>query len=171
MQDTAQRERFETALTDEAYTRAWRACCRLAATREDAEDLLQDALAHAYLKFDQLSQPECFTPWLLAIVRTRFLNERRRPRPIAAESYWLDSVESQRRDQPGLSLLADALRRLPDSQRELLCLFYIEGLSQADLGQALDIPAPAVGQRLHRARRALGRLLGACPEWGAELQG
>ncbi len=171
MQDTAQRERFEAALTDEAYQRAWHYCCRLAGTREDAEDLLQDALAHAFLKFDQLSSPVCFTPWLMSIVRTRFLNELRRPRHQPAESYWLDTVETQRRDEPGTTPLADALRRLPAGQRELLCLFYIDGLSQAELGIALSIPVPAVGQRLFRARRALQRLLGACPAWGAELQG
>jgi DNA-directed RNA polymerase specialized sigma24 family protein len=39
----------------------------------------------------------------------------------------------------------------------LLILFYIEGLSLAELGRVLNLPAIAVRHRLHRAREALRR--------------
>ena len=171
MHDAVKQQQFETALTDESYRRAWLFCCRLAATREDAEDLLQDALAHAFVKFDQLNQPESFCPWLLSIIRTRFFNAQRRARVSQTESYWLDTVAACEREHTASGVLADALRRLPRAQRELLCMFYLDGLSQQEVGEVLRIPAAAVGQRVFRARRALQRLLGACPAWSAELQG
>jgi DNA-directed RNA polymerase specialized sigma24 family protein len=52
--ETAEVELFEYVLTPATIDVAWRYCCRLCKTREDAEDLLQEALAHALVRFRQL---------------------------------------------------------------------------------------------------------------------
>lgn len=52
-------------------------------------------------------------------------------------------------------LLVAALQRLPIDLQIALELHYWEGLSMADVGEVLEVPAGTVKSRLHRARRLL----------------
>ena len=52
-------------------------------------------------------------------------------------------------------LVASALRRLDDGDRELLQLSVWEGLTPSQVATAISIPAVTVRSRLHRARRRL----------------
>ena len=58
-----------------------------------------------------------------------------------------------------------ALKALPERQRMALTLFHFEGLSQNELGAAMDISAEAVESLLARARRGLKAALK--DEWTA----
>jgi RNA polymerase sigma factor (sigma-70 family) len=78
MLEDDRRRLFEAVLTEQVHTQAWRYAARQAATREDAEDLLQEALAAAYRKLHQLRDHGAFRPWLFSIIRTRALNLRQR---------------------------------------------------------------------------------------------
>ena len=59
--------------------------------------------------------------------------------------------------------LATAVRRavavLPPGQRAAVALFYLDGLTQAEVAAALDIEVGAVKTRLHKARQSLRRTL------------
>jgi len=146
---------FEAALRDGAYESAWRYCCRLCRSYEDAQDLLQESLAHALSRFGVLRERESFRAWLLAIVRTQFLRALRRQHgslPLTGEE-----LEQLSTLEPDGELVLAALRLLPAAQHELLTLFYIEGLSLAELGTVLGVPVIAARHRLHRAREALRR--------------
>ena len=84
MPEPGKQERFSQALSEAVYTAAWRFCCRLSTCREDAEDLLQEALAKACERFDQLRDQDKFKGWLLCIVRRCYLMQLRalRRRPV-----------------------------------------------------------------------------------------
>lgn len=165
--DPGNRERFEELLTDQAYQAAWRHAYRLATgtsggTREDAEDLLQEALAQAYRSLPQLRDPSRFTAWLVSIVRTRFLDWRRRCL-ASGVNLELDAErcaeEATAIADPLGELVQEALLLLPAAQREIISLFYLDGLSLIETGQVLRIAPRAIRQRLHRARQALRRQL------------
>jgi RNA polymerase sigma-70 factor (ECF subfamily) len=154
------RTQFEAALSTEVYGAAWRYAWRLAAAgrggcREEAEDLLQEALTHAWRQFGQLRERTQFKAWLLSIVRTRYLDrlraQRRRPQVAGEVPAELGAPESD-----GLGAgMGTALALLAAGERELLTLFYCEGLSLAETGTALGLSARVVRQRLYRARGAL----------------
>jgi RNA polymerase sigma-70 factor (ECF subfamily) len=150
---------FEEALTSEIYTSAWRYCFYLCARREDSEDLLQDALAHAMRKHGQLRDPAGFRAWLMAVIRTRFITGLRRRR------FQVEEFEERVTAQADCGLLADAvagaLQLLPAMQREILILFYVEDLQLAEVATILRISSTSVSQRLFRARRSLRRALDA----------
>lgn len=158
--DAPQACQFEDCLTQEAYLSAWRYASNLARSREDAEDLLQDSLAHAYRKFRQLRNPEAFRGWLMSIIRSQHIRKWRKDRNRSNE-YQLHEFspgeQSPAADTDGS--LVEALAALPQSQRELLSLFYIEGLSLKETGMVLGLAPRAVKQRLFRARAALRRQL------------
>jgi RNA polymerase sigma-70 factor (ECF subfamily) len=145
---------FEAALRGGAYGAAWRYCCRLTRSLEEAEDLLQDSLAHALPRFGGLRDRMAFCAWLLAIVRTRFLSAvRARKLAVVAEGELAGRLAVQH--GPDEQLVLESLCSLTPGQRECLELFYLEGLSLAELGRVLGIPAVAARHRLHRARGAL----------------
>jgi RNA polymerase sigma-70 factor (ECF subfamily) len=154
------RSQFEAALNAEVYGVAWRYAWRLAAAgrggcHEEAEDLLQEALAQAWRQFGQLRDKSQFKAWLLAIVRTRQLDrlrrQRRRPQ-IAGE---LAEDHAGPVATAPESPIWTALQLLNPGERELLTLFYCEGLSLVETGTALGLSARVVRQRLYRARTGL----------------
>lgn len=156
--DEAARQAFETALRDGAYAVAWRYCCRLTASADDAQELLQDSIAHALPRFAQLRERDAFRGWLLAIVRTRHLMALRARRycvPLEAEL----AAQLEAEPNPDTEAVLHALRSLPAPQRELLELFYIGDLSLTELSRVLGVPAAAAKHRLHRAREALRRAM------------
>jgi len=157
--------RFEACLTADVYRAAWRYAWQLSRVAEDAEDLLQEALAQAWLSFPQLRDPARFKGWLLKIVRTRFLMHRRRRAIETADSDPAIRAGTEGRypaADRNLGLppeLAAAVHGLAPALREVVELFYLHELSGAEIGEVLSIRPAAVKVRLHRARRALSRAL------------
>lgn len=153
------RKQFEELLSPEAYEGAWRFAYRLASAREDAEDLLQEALALAFTRLDQLRDASRFRAWLFSIIRSKHLRRLERSRRLAVSP--LSPAMAGEVPACGMSgveaspALAAALTQLPAAWREVLLLHYLDGLSLAEVGQALGIGPRAAKQRLYRARRAL----------------
>ena len=131
-------------------------------TRESAaaEDLVQDTLVRAYralCRFDG-RYPRA---WLLTIQRNSLAKDARKRRPLPTDEVPV-SVDPDHADALAFDdQLARALASLPDSQRDVVMLVDIEGLSYAEAAAALDIPAGTVMSRLHRARQQLRRELSA----------
>jgi RNA polymerase sigma-70 factor, ECF subfamily len=72
--------------------------------------------------------------------------------------------ELHRSDTEMVSLLMDAVSRLPDEARALIWLREVEGYSYDELAQILDIPAGTVASRLFAAREKLRQVWCAEPE-------
>ena len=149
---------FRELLSEEVYGSAWRYAWRLTGNREDAEDLLQESLAYAFEKLYSLRERDRFRGWLMSIVRTKFIRHwhRRKRAPAMADELPEQTAAPATRNAEG-DVLAAALARLPESQREILGLYYIDGLSINETGQVLGIAPGVVKQRLFRARGALRR--------------
>lgn len=138
--------------------------------REDAEEVLQDAMAYAFRALPQYdARKAAFTTWLYRIAVSRCRNKRRRK--------WLPTfplsqlpqqdVEDTKAPTPDDALaLTDQQRRvwaaldqLSTKLRETAVLRYYHGLSYAEIGQILDIPAKTAESRMRLAHRALRDLL------------
>ena len=158
---------FDAALTPEAYQAAWRYAWHLRPVYEDAQDLLQESLAHAFLRFHQLRDARRFKVWLLRVVRTRFLMSRRVRRLPASddEPAHHTALETQLQvdgHYAGLPpTLVAGILRLPCGQREVLDLHYLQELSVDEVAGVLGVRPGTVKVRLHRARNRLKRAMGA----------
>ena len=127
-----------------------------------AEDAAQEAFVSAYRRLHDLRDPDAFPGWLRRIVQTacgRMTRRRQIPATSleAASHVPADEVEPvgllekvEMRDQ----VLA-AVRALPEPQREVTTLFYINGYSQQDVADFLEVPVTTVNNRLHASRRRL----------------
>jgi uncharacterized protein len=144
---------------------ALRLCQRLLSDSGRAEDATQEAVLLAWLTLGRLRNAESFGPWLAGIalhICPSWLRYR------AHEAWSLDALLGGRALRepvdwtPGPQLAVEhaelgarvrrAIGGLPPGQRKAVALFYLTGLSQAEVAAALGIQVGAVKARLHKAR-------------------
>jgi RNA polymerase sigma factor (sigma-70 family) len=131
-----------------------------AATRSDAEDVLQDVFMRAYGALRADGRDVNLRAWLYRVAHNRCVDHLRRPTPPAADVFDLsrtplqDPLETAQRRDDLRRLVAD-VGRLPDQQRSALLMREIDGLPYVDIAAALDVTVPAVKSLLVRARVGL----------------
>jgi RNA polymerase sigma factor (sigma-70 family) len=138
-----------------AYTRQM-----LGPSRSDAEDVLQDVFLRAYGALRNDDRPVTLRAWLYRVAHNRCIDHLRRPLPPAAEIYELSrtpthdpQAETVRRED--LRRLVQDVQRLPEQQRSALLMRELDGLTYAELADALDTSVPAIKSLLVRARVGL----------------
>jgi RNA polymerase sigma-70 factor (ECF subfamily) len=151
------------------YTAAplYRVALRMLGNPADADESLQETFvrAHQALAQGQWQEGTKTYPWLLAIA-TRVcvdLLRRRNGRAVPyadIDANWLVSDGEQAERVHRVRELLAYLDDLPPDQRAALVLRYLEGLSNAEVAEALAISEGAVEQRLIRARANLRRRFG-----------
>jgi RNA polymerase sigma-70 factor (ECF subfamily) len=169
------RVRFEEealGFADQVY----RVARRLVATREEAEDLVQETYARAFRSWRSYTPGTNMRAWLLRILTNLNVDRGRRVQrspdlqPLEEGDYYLanrlaqvagEEVLDQERVVQRLSQdgVVDALAELPHEYRDTVVLVDIGEFSYAEAAQILDVPIGMVMSRLHRGRRRLKQLL------------
>ncbi len=129
-----------------------------------ADDLVQDTLERAWIKFHLWEPALNLRPWLFTIMHNIYVNQVRasirRSSARAAdddEIHW--SAPPNQADMLEVNDLLACLDRLPPEQREVLLLVSLESLNYTEVGRILGIPVGTVTSRLARARTRLRVLL------------
>jgi len=145
---------------DAVYRQLLRAC----GNREDAEDVLIEALLKAYRSLDQLRESAAFRAWLAQIGRRVCwqLKEREALLPVMQLSAMEEegtelaaaapSLEIQAARQQMKALLQQAIDSLPALERAVYELRDVEEASGEEAAAKLGINLAAMKSRLHRAR-------------------
>jgi RNA polymerase sigma factor (sigma-70 family) len=127
-----------------------------------AQDAAQEAFVDAYYHLGALREPAAFPAWLRRVVRKHCdrLTRRRRLSTVALEAGVEDPDPAANPAEAALRQLErDAVLRavssLPEHERTVTALYYIDGYSVAEVGAFLEVPQSTVKNRLHSAR---GRL-------------
>lgn len=145
---------------------------RIVGSLEDAEEIVQEALLHAWNRAETYdSRRSSVITWLGLITRSRAI-DRLRSRRTAEQA-----VAAVRREGPspevdpdgGRKVLAQqrrervlaAIQRLPDEQRQVVHMAYYQGLSQREIAAETDTPIGTVKTRAVLAMRKLRRSLAA----------
>ena len=168
------RVRFEEEaleLADQVY----RVARHLVGSREEAEDLVQEAYARAFRSWRSFQPGTNLRAWLLRILTNLNIDRGRRQQrtpdvqSIEANDYFLaDKLEEvggpiteEERVDERLSQndIVSALSEVPHDFRDVIVLVDIGDFTYADAAQILDIPVGTVMSRLHRGRRILKRAL------------
>jgi RNA polymerase sigma-70 factor (sigma-E family) len=133
--------------------------------RAAAEDVVQDAFAGLYRRWNHVSGQERALGYVRASVlngcRTRLRARVRDDRLAAASPPTLAAASAEHAVLVGeehAAVLA-ALRRLPDRQREALVLRYYLDFSEPEIAASMGIGRGTVKSTTSRALAALGRLL------------
>lgn len=137
-----------------------------------AQDAAQEAFIEAYRDLGQLREPEAFPAWLRQIVFKRCDRLRRRRGlsglPIEAAAGQagteMDPASMVEHAELKAQVMA-ALRSLPEDQRVVTALYYINGYSTNEIAGFMDVPVTTVKKRLHDSREKLKeRMLGMVKE-------
>ena len=124
-----------------------------------AEEVTQDIflkLWQALPGYDGRAAP---STWLYTIARNTCLSA------VRAESYRrttpLDDSPEPAATSPAASDIAleQCVSRLPQAQRDVITLFYLEEKNVKEVAKLLDLPEGTVKSHLHRARRALSQMM------------
>lgn len=134
---------------------------KYAARRTDpdtAEDVVADAFLVLWRRLDDVPEG-AELPWSYAVARNCLANAQRsarRHRSLVARLTCLPAPQGHDRapDLPDVEL-DEALRSLPDADREVLTLWAWEELRPAEIATVLGVSVNAVNIRLHRARNRL----------------
>ena len=123
-----------------------------------AQDLTQETFLRVLRGIDGYQYPRPFKPWLYAIATNLARNhytsaDIRRTQSIEADDDPLDEVDDHLPDayfdrQDEAQAVIDALRSLPDHQREVIILAYYQSLALSEIAETLGIPLGTVKSRL-----------------------
>lgn len=153
-----------TALYSANYRSLVRLAAMLVRDAGTAEEVVQDAFVAMHGRWRSLRDPDKALAYIRQVVVNRSRSVLRRrvvaarhvpepapPRPGADE----DTVEAERRTH-----VLEALRALPQRQREVVALRYYLDLSESQIAEALGISNGAVKSHASRAAAALRTTLG-----------
>jgi RNA polymerase sigma-70 factor (ECF subfamily) len=148
-----------------------RSLCR---TRSDAEDVVQETFAGAFRGLSRFDGRSSVRTWLSRILvrqAAKAWNRSRRHRgvltlesPEAQSGGWRmpdgrgGAVSATSRAELRLDL-RQILDSLGEDHRQVILMREIQGMSYAEMAEALGIPRGTIESRLHRARGELRRLL------------
>ncbi|MGK2865833.1 MAG: sigma-70 family RNA polymerase sigma factor [Mycobacterium sp.] len=155
---------------------------RLTRNEADAEDLLQEALMHAFMGFRRFEPGTNLNAWLFRIMHNRWISgyrmKQRRPSEYAVESVVdLDLPTGDLRSTPSAESTAlecfpdaeikAALAELPEGFRVALYYADVQGLTYAATAEVMGTPIGTVMSRVFRARAQLrGALAGVARDRG-----
>jgi RNA polymerase sigma-70 factor (sigma-E family) len=156
---------FELAFAD-LYLLAYRVAYRILGDRSESEDIAQEALARATLRWDKLhDRPE---GWISRVASNlaldRYRRIRRHPAAPTGPVGVVDDNSVERSD------LVGALRRLTRRQREVVVLRYLADFSESDTAIALGCSVGSVKTHSSRGLSALRRHLGDPGTQGGDVR-
>lgn len=157
-------------------TKVYNLAMRYTRNPEDAEEVLQDVFTTIYRKIDSFQGKSAFSSWLYRIVvNAAFMKLRKRKQnntisiedlsPPARQKHMENDTNFGGRcdtlafSRELRSVLQGAVNRLPDQYRAVFILRDVDGLSNQEVSEVLELSIPAVKSRLHRSRLMLRKKL------------
>lgn len=146
------------------YSRAmFNVCFRMMNNREDAEDMLQEALVQAFQKLETFRHESSFGTWLKTIVIhtcINALNKRKLDLKYFDEMHRFDTVE----EEPEEALfttenIIEAMNQLPEGGRIVFSLYLLEGYDHGEISQILNITESTSKTQYMRAKRRVYDLM------------
>ena len=134
-----------------------------AASREQAEDLLQETWMKIHRMRHSYRQGERLLPWVYAIAHHVRIDSYRRTRRIAAHETAVDPIpEPASPNLTSESIQFDSLvATLPDAQREVITMLKAAGMTVEEVALATSSTVGAVKLKAHRAYERLRAVLEA----------
>jgi len=134
-------------------------CIRMAATRNDAEDLLQDAFIIAFNKIHQLKEADQFGGWFKRIVVNECIKYTKKNIVVTVvdegnlenipeeETEWWKIVD--------IGIIHQEIKGLPDGCKQVFNLYVVEDYSHRAIAQELNISESTSKSQYHRAKQLL----------------
>ncbi|SDY43975.1 RNA polymerase sigma-70 factor, ECF subfamily [Collimonas sp. OK242] len=175
MIDSTKKQRFQASVLPHLNS-AFNLACWLTRSRQDAEDVVQEAYLRAFKFFDSFHGDDS-RAWLLTIVRNTFYTwyqeqQKQRQQTVFDEdvhicqtgdgsgmAYADNNPETLLMQKDSERQLQQALQALPLEFREVMVMRELEELSYKQIAAIVGIPIGTVMSRLGRGRKLLATIL------------
>jgi RNA polymerase sigma-70 factor, ECF subfamily len=141
-------------------------CRRMLADQREAEECAQDAFVQAWRHLDRFQDRARFSTWIHRIAVNEALQRLRRRRHaevsiddpsggasvLARVEDWTSRPEAQLDQLELRRVLAERLTLLPDPVRAAVVLRDVEGYSNQEVAELLEVSLEAAKARIHRGR-------------------
>lgn len=152
-------------LLEPEHRRAEAFCRKLCGSKDDGDDLYQEALLAAFQGFKSLREKEAFKTWLYRIIIRRFRNRFRQPwwrrRTSLSDSHAQYNSFDPTERFDSRRWLSRALAALKREERTLIVLFEIEGWTTPELSGLLGKPEGTIKAKLSRSRKKMRKAIQA----------
>ena len=143
----------------------------------DAEDLVQETFAKAFIAWDKFEQGTNLKAWLFRIMTNTHINlynKRAKDQVKGALDDMEDwqigdgesltarstrSAEAEAFDNLPATVIRDSLASIPEEFRMVVYYAVVEGLPYAEIAEIMGTPVGTVMSRLHRGKKLLRSLL------------
>jgi RNA polymerase sigma-70 factor (ECF subfamily) len=138
---------------------------RMVGSREEAEDLTQDALLQAYRTWSQVDPDAAggYVKWCYRIAHNLAIDALRKKKPRLMDEEDLERAEDFNSPRPEdvyehrvqSATIRESIQSLQEKYREVLILRYQEELSYEQIAEVLSVPVSTVETRIFRAKKML----------------
>jgi len=140
-----------------------RYACNLTRSAADADDLLQATCARILDRWAQFRPGSDFDRWAFTVMSSINRNHlraegTRRGQGLVNANEVLTSSDSPERTKFRDEVF-DQLGNLPDNQRQVIILVYIEGYTYKEAAEILDVPVGTIMSRIARGRARLSKAI------------
>lgn len=145
------------------------------ATKEDAEDIIQNTFYKIYTMIDDLEEIN-LRPWFYRVAMNEFIDLKRKKHTKHLElsnelqEKLVDTSNPMKKilDQDEI---VSILKNIKPAYREIFMLKYYYDLSYEEIGQLLELQVENVKKKLHRARKTIQLELGGLQKWINRFKG
>lgn len=138
---------------------------------QNAEDVLQEALADVYQRWNKLKDHENPEAYLMRVMVSKHADMRRKwgRKQQEKETSWdlaenIRSIADESDDIAERLLVQSALKSLSGMQRAVLVLVYEHGMVLREVAEVLELPIGTVASHLARGKAAVAAFVELVPE-------
>lgn len=144
--------------------RVYRLLLRMTGNPDDASELTQDTFLRVFNKVRSFEGKASISTWVyqIALNEGRQFLRRRKGREESAPTLVRSAETNPDTDAAAARMdIEEALERLPESERTLIVLRHLQGMSYDEMAEILGRPAGTIASGLNRARQMLRERLDA----------
>jgi RNA polymerase sigma-70 factor, ECF subfamily len=140
-------------------------CYHMMHSREEAEDMLQEAFSEAFMTLHRFRFESTFGTWLKRIVVNKCINEIKRRKTDLKFSDDMGHYEDNYVDEddklPNLKIemVKEAMNELPNGSRVIFQLYLLEGYNHREIAEILDVSESNSKSQYMRARNKVKEIL------------
>ena len=156
---------FFEALYQRYVSKVYRKCLTMTTSPEQAEDLTQDVFMKVHRNIGRFKGQSRFSTWLYAITHHHVVDELQNQLPSVrlepqtwANLQVTEDASAPSKDEQWIQV-QEVLKKLSDTDREIILMRYEEGLSIEEISERSQMGISAVKMRLSRSRTKLKKII------------
>lgn len=152
-------------IVDKHKDMAFTIALRILRSREDAEEIAQDAFLKAYNALSKFKGTSKFSTWLYSIVYNAAISKTRKKQlevqtidDHITENYTIDEIQMNMNEideEEQKKFIHKAIEELPEDESILLTLYYKEEMSISEVSEIVGLSSSNVKVKLHRIRKKI----------------